>query len=78
MSTFAETLAGTVYETVIDILSSKGIEDKICINVANQVVDLFEQRLVIRHQNALKLEETTIIQKAIVEAENRGRNVSTS
>lgn len=78
MSAFTETLAGTVYESVIDILSSKGIEDKICVSVANQVVDLFEQRLVTRQQNAAKIEETSIVQKAIEEADIRGRIDSTS
>lgn len=78
MSAFAETLAGTVYESVIDILSSKGIEDKICVNVANQVVDLFEQRLVARQQNAAKLEENAILKKAIKEADVRDRMDSTS
>lgn len=81
MNTLANDLKDAVYESVVAILVLKGIEEKICSRVANDVVKLFERRFVLKHEEAMVQEAVATVKNAIIEADKKylsGLNDSTS
>lgn len=71
MSQFTNDLRNAVYESVIDILISKGVEERICLNVAGEVLDLFDKRVVLKQEKDVRKQQEEIIKRAILEADKK-------
>lgn len=66
-----------VLESVSDVLISKGIEEKICVNVAAEIASLFKAKVHCKYEESIRLLETDVVKQAIKEAvdkDNTGPN----
>lgn len=71
MNTFANDLKDAVYDSIMDILLAKGIEDKICTKVAKDIVNLFEHKIIKKQQDVMLAEYVSVVKNAITEADKQ-------
>ena len=67
-----ESMMDAVFESVSDVLLSKGIEPDICWRVSQEVKELFRIRLRYKYDEEKRVSEIASVKEAIKEAESKG------
>ena len=71
MNTFIKDLQDAVYESAFTVLYTKGIEEKLCAKVADEILVMFEHEIMFRRDCAIRKVEVGILAEAIKEAEKQ-------